>query len=97
MQQIVPLPPPALGKLTLAKIVLSLMPTLCYDAFMVKMPSPLPAKVFYTPIRAINSSSVIVICGCWAGALELQCQHQALDQMSRVCCGVVRVKFVAEK
>jgi hypothetical protein len=43
--------------------------------------------------------SVIVICGCWAEALELQCQHQAPDQMSCicVCCGVVRVKFAAEK
>ena len=43
--------------------------------------------------------SVIAICGCWADALELQCQHQAPDWMSRVCvcCGVVRVKFAAEK
>jgi hypothetical protein len=40
-----------------------------------------------------------MICGSRAEALELQCQHQALDRMSRVCvcCGVVRVKFVAEK
>ena len=43
--------------------------------------------------------SVIVICGCWAEALELQCQLQAPDRMSRVCVcfGVVRVKFAAEK
>ena len=42
---------------------------------------------------------VIAICGCWAEALELQCQHQAPDRMSRVCvyCGVVRVKLAAEK
>ena len=47
----------------------------------------------------LNGASVIVICGSSAEALELQCQHQARDRMSRVCvyCGVVRVKFVAEK
>ena len=40
-----------------------------------------------------------MICGSCAGALELQCQHQAPDRMSRVCacCGIVRVKFAAEK
>ena len=46
-----------------------------------------------------HGSYVIAICGCWAEALELQCQHQAPDRMSRVCvyCGVVRVKIAAEK
>jgi hypothetical protein len=50
-------------------------------------------------LRLSTFKSVIVICGCWAEALELQCQHQAPDQMSRVCvcCGIVRVKFAAEK
>ena len=47
----------------------------------------------------VVGDGVIVIYGCWAEALELQCQHQALDRMSRVCvcCGIVRVKFAAEK
>jgi hypothetical protein len=49
--------------------------------------------------KEADLSSVIVICRCWAGALELQCQYQAPDRMSHVCvyCGVVRVKFAAEK
>ena len=50
-------------------------------------------------VNVLSAQNVIVICGCWAEALELQCQHQAPDRMSRVCvcCGIARVKFAAEK